>query len=416
MTKISSEHLSWVENIQEILKDLDQKPQFGLPIAFPWDDFGQSLNEIFGKEIKVSAENMRWVNREELTLGIGQNLHIQPIVFSPLEPKLFWVTSSQDIQSLCANLLNLSIEDALLLDSSMLNGFLQFISLETLNLVDRLQFTDGLAPRLGHVDTIDAFYQLEQAFRIDIKVEVEANTHWFYIFISKEFREAWKSYFARHTEHAVDVEKARKISVEVAMQIADCELNYKEWQQVQEGDFVILDRCMYDPVEKTGRLLLTLNGKPIFRGKIKEEGIKILEYPLYEEEGGSVAKEFDDDLFSDDDDDKDDFDEEDNEESSNEEMSLPEEEQSDNDLFELTQDTPKETKKLSIEDIPLQLTIEVGRVKMSALELMNLQPGNLIEMSVSPQQGVDLVLNGKKVGRGELIKMGEILGVRILNI
>jgi flagellar motor switch protein FliN/FliY len=47
---------------------------------------------------------------------------------------------------------------------------------------------------------------------------------------------------------------------------------------------------------------------------------------------------------------------------------------------------------------------------------MNLQPGNLLELNVHPEQGVDLVVNSKKIGHGELLKIGDTLGVRVLEI
>ena len=66
------------------------------------------------------------------------------------------------------------------------------------------------------------------------------------------------------------------------------------------------------------------------------------------------------------------------------------------------------------QELELQLSIEVGRVSLSMKQLMELKPGNLLELGVQPDVGVDLVLNDRVVGRGELLKIGETLGVRIL--
>ena len=81
---------------------------------------------------------------------------------------------------------------------------------------------------------------------------------------------------------------------------------------------------------------------------------------------------------------------------------------------------PEESKKsvssISPCDIPVSLTIEVGRVCMTAKRLMALQSGNMLELDIIPENGVDLVINGKKVGKAELIRVGEKLGVRVLEI
>lgn len=67
-------------------------------------------------------------------------------------------------------------------------------------------------------------------------------------------------------------------------------------------------------------------------------------------------------------------------------------------------------------EVPLTINVEIGRLHISLRKLMELKPGNLIELTAKPEDGVDLVLNGKRLARGELIQVGEVLGVRILDI
>ena len=47
---------------------------------------------------------------------------------------------------------------------------------------------------------------------------------------------------------------------------------------------------------------------------------------------------------------------------------------------------------------------------------MALQPGNLLDLDVRPENGVTLVANGKVFGQGELILIGDNVGVRITEI
>lgn len=68
------------------------------------------------------------------------------------------------------------------------------------------------------------------------------------------------------------------------------------------------------------------------------------------------------------------------------------------------------------EEIPLTIKLEVARLQMNAKTLMELQPGNLLELDARPESGIDLVVNGKKVAQGELVQVGSVLGVRILEI
>ena len=65
-------------------------------------------------------------------------------------------------------------------------------------------------------------------------------------------------------------------------------------------------------------------------------------------------------------------------------------------------------------DIQLSLTVEVARFKINLEKLLQLKPGNVLELPVRPEQGVDISIGGKKVAKAELIKLGDILGVKIL--
>jgi flagellar motor switch protein FliN len=71
---------------------------------------------------------------------------------------------------------------------------------------------------------------------------------------------------------------------------------------------------------------------------------------------------------------------------------------------------------ISPEQIPLALTVEVGQIQMTMDQVLKLEPGNLLEIDIHPEKGVDLTINGKVVGKGELIVIGETLGVRVLQV
>ena len=60
--------------------------------------------------------------------------------------------------------------------------------------------------------------------------------------------------------------------------------------------------------------------------------------------------------------------------------------------------------------------MEIGRLKINLDKLLHLKPGNVLELSVRPEQGVDLSIGGKKMAKAELIKLGDVLGVKILHL
>ena len=73
-------------------------------------------------------------------------------------------------------------------------------------------------------------------------------------------------------------------------------------------------------------------------------------------------------------------------------------------------------KLISPQEIPLTLSVEVARLQISLEKLLQLSPGNILELPTRPEQGVDVVIEGKKVAKAELIKLGEMLGIKILKL
>lgn len=67
-------------------------------------------------------------------------------------------------------------------------------------------------------------------------------------------------------------------------------------------------------------------------------------------------------------------------------------------------------------DIPVVLKVELDRLRMTADRLLNLRPGNFLTLQRTLEQEVDLVVNGEKIGRGELIRIGDVIGVRITEL
>ncbi|MBK8014530.1 MAG: FliM/FliN family flagellar motor switch protein [Deltaproteobacteria bacterium] len=65
-------------------------------------------------------------------------------------------------------------------------------------------------------------------------------------------------------------------------------------------------------------------------------------------------------------------------------------------------------------DIPVSVAVELGRVRLTADEVIRLRAGIIIELGQTPNDPVDLVVNGRLVARGELVEIQGQLGVKIL--
>lgn len=82
---------------------------------------------------------------------------------------------------------------------------------------------------------------------------------------------------------------------------------------------------------------------------------------------------------------------------------------------ELDSVTQKENINL-IMDVPLNVTVELGRTSKSIQEILEFAPGTIIELDKIAGEPVDVLVNGKFVAKGEVVVIEESFGVRVTEI
>ncbi len=76
-----------------------------------------------------------------------------------------------------------------------------------------------------------------------------------------------------------------------------------------------------------------------------------------------------------------------------------------------------EMQKLNfILDIPLQLTVELGRTNLLVKEVLKLNQGSVVELSKLAGDPLDIYVNSKLIARGEAVVVNEKFGVRLVDI
>ena len=69
-----------------------------------------------------------------------------------------------------------------------------------------------------------------------------------------------------------------------------------------------------------------------------------------------------------------------------------------------------------IMDVPLEVTVELGRVSKSIKDILDFAPGTIVELNKIAGEAVDVLVNGKYVAKGEVVVIEENFGVRITEI
>jgi len=439
----------WLKEVPTALLRLDEIPLLGFPPDFPWAEFNEILKSTFQiDDINISPLSLSWRSRDDLFSALGQDLVPLHFQIPSLQGDIYAVFAKRDIILMMSILIAKQKEPLDIVDPDFQKGFVHFLAYEMINIFNQCNFDKSLNPHLAETNNQtneeikDELFQREANLCQDISLLIEGSTFIFRLIISNEFRKSWKEkYAARNLEIPLHQELAKKIQIPVALEAGRVALTYSEWKKISVGDFLVLDFCSLDPDNEKGRIMLTVNGNRFFRARIKQGSIKLLEHPLFHEGFAeddenqditkqdkraekTMAKEIpdEDSDVSELEDHGDDytFDEaEDEKEDKKGNSSLDETEDeisSDQTTKNSSVDVEKTPKAFVAEEIILDIVIEVGRLQMSIQKLTELTPGNILEIDVRPENGVDLVVNGKRIAKGELLKLGDVLGVRILDI
>lgn len=67
-------------------------------------------------------------------------------------------------------------------------------------------------------------------------------------------------------------------------------------------------------------------------------------------------------------------------------------------------------------DVRLAVSVEVGRVNLPVRQVMELQPGSVVELQRSAAEPVEIFANGRCIGRGEIVVVGDHFGVRVTEL
>ena len=232
-------------------------------------------------------------------------------------------------------------------------GFYRYLLLETLPSMQKIAPLEKLTLQLEE----DAHLPNEPCFCIDVEIQLEDKTCWGSLIIPSFFRKKWVEHFSHIPSEYIPTEMASQTELVLGLKIAEYSLSQEEWDEIELGDFLPCDKKAYDARKKEGIATMTLGTIPLFQVRIQQNKLEFIDYAFIHEESMEEKKEN-----------------------------------------------------------HANVTVELAKIRMTLNELMHLSPGNMLELPIHPDQGVSLTINGKKVASGELVHLGEMLGVRVLTI
>ena len=83
-------------------------------------------------------------------------------------------------------------------------------------------------------------------------------------------------------------------------------------------------------------------------------------------------------------------------------------------IIKATESTPRNLEFLL--DVTLQVTVEVGRCRMTVQDLLQLGQGSVIELTKLAGEPLDIFINERPIARGEAVIVNDKFGIRITDI
>ena len=420
----------WIQTLSDALTETKQIPLWGTAPPFPWDECIEDLKEKFACEtFLISTENVGPRQPSALLEGMGASPLVTPINATPLEGTFFFAMSIEDAKRVTAQLLTKSKLEKGFTDDRFVTGFYNYLGLEVLETLHEINPFNDLSFTVAEKSKLPE----ETSLCIDVKIVFDGTPLWGRIICPPSFQGAFKTHFAGEKFDITSQKISSSIDLTLTMEVGTASLKFEEWQSLSVGDLVILDHCLFDPILHKGTLEVVLGNTPLFQARLKEGTLKILDYAYFSEE-----KKFMDENESSEEKEqpKKPMNEEGElppEELMGEEGELPPEElmgeegelppdevmeggeEPEHMWAEEKNKTPLE-EMISASEVPVSLTVEVGRLQMSLEKLLEIEPGNTLELTTRVEDGVSVTMHGKCVAHAELVKIGDVLGIKILKI
>ncbi|NDD58664.1 MAG: YscQ/HrcQ family type III secretion apparatus protein [Chlamydiae bacterium] len=401
---MNTRHEHWIKQIVETHSQPRQIPMWGSFPTFDYDIFAKNLSSSLGMQnIHIQPSTPEWVSYDQFLTWAGPSSSYQIIKISPWSGQILWIMPQEDRRKLVSKMLSHSELNGAD-NTKFQEGFYQYLTLQALEEFEALGAYPELHPRLSKEEIFQ-----EDFCTIPMSITVDNSTFYGTLAISDSFQTSLKEHYSNKLPPLSSHWLSNHLDLPLSLQCGSTTLSLREWNQVGIGDCIVLSRCTYDPELHKGSVTICLDHSPIFRAKIKKNNLKILDYAYYHEEEKSMDS---------------------NETLPPEEGYLKDEFSDEHSFFDADEDKEENehlwseegsTKAsaeaiISTQDIPLTLVVEVDKIKMNLDKLLQLAPGNVLELSVKPEQGVSITVGGKKVAHAELIKLGDILGVKILKM
>lgn len=466
-TSTETTHLPFSElkAISRELLRLSDKPLFGFPPPFPYKAISKNLGDSLGiQDFKIDESDSGFKEPHEFLSPFSSPCLIQAVK-SSLDGQAFLCVAQEDIKVFMSKVLGVDPNSSQFYSQEIVDSFFTFLGIETLSQVNSLCFNKMLPFKLSNEKDLPQ----DPSFCLDIWLEAFQERMLLRLIIPQTMRKSFKSFSLKTFGTQPSKEHLSSLNLTVQVEAGRSQFSLDAIHKLKLNDFLLIDSLYFDP-EGEKSCYLSVHDFQLFYAQCENSSLKILEIPLHHEvqvamvnknnipppssasnpeedppnEHSEKNAEGDEpvDMYPIDENEEPFADEAEEKEEVLSENEDPEEEDFDEDL-ELQENAPrmKEAVKapaseikpehieipqatgvplgkgeITLRDIPVTLVFELAQMTMNAQEMLELSPGSLLDLGTTPTSQVLLSVNGKVIGKGELLRVGDSLGVRILEL
>ena len=416
----------------EILIDSLGLPVHPRSFAFDFSPIAKRLCDLFQIDaLDIKTQPAKQISLEEVSALFSDATLYERITIPACAGHLFWITPKSSLKHFTLMALAKEEKEDELISNDLLEGFKRFIAAELIfqiNQENNPLFQSALIEQKELPSSGGYLYEL--------LINCGEKQLSCSLFLTDTFAKSFAQNATSHEPLRIPEEMKQTVKTTVGLDMGHFSMSVKEFSKLKKGDFVVLDRCTLDPETQHGNLTLTLKEKSLFRAKLKDGNLKILDYPLDlagdinamddipplpnnpdqppinpRDPGEPSLESFEPNAYG-----NSQGNEDENIEQpwvdmgeSNAPLSSP--------MDEMQVEKPSAQKtEISSREIPLNVRIEVGRIQMPLERLLNLAPGQVLELGLHINEGISCMIGDKKIASGELVKLGETIGVRLVDV
>lgn len=363
MSAATEPQAGWIQSQQDFLNSLESTEGHNKFPRFPKVEAQNLLAKKFRLESSDIALNYKGKKSlDTISSEMGSTLLVQPMLMQPIDSgSFYYVTTEEDLQELMVAVFADNSLASYFYEKDKLLGFHYYFVAEMSRVLQNLQWIPSASWKLAG----DAIFSLRsladsgEVHVIDVTCRLGEKQFMFNLLLPEAMMVNLDKFFDE-IDIPFDVKRINQtLPLTVSIELGHCNISNEEWSAVVPGSFIVLDSCMFDPDTDDCSAIVTIKGNSFFGGRF--ENLNTGEFKITTYTNNISGSENND--------------------------SNP-----------------------GIQ----RLAIEVARSSLTVQDFIKIMPGYTFNLGINPKQGVDLMMGGQKVGRGEVMSLGDVLGVRVI--